>query len=408
MKAKEDLTVCAYGAAALLQHVNSLREEWEGVCLAEDIEYVHRMRVATRRFRSVFDIFSACLPKKKRAAWETEISRLTKALSKARDLDVHIAMLESFSQTLPESQYHPGVHRLQLRLNQKRAHVQPQIVDDLNRMRKMGVLDEIEKALQKMIPPQTETPSPYSPPLYHLAFKSINRCMNNLLGYDGRIQNPKKVEALHDMRLEAKSLRYTIEIFQNLYTDRLEVQLEIVKDIQAQLGDIHDDDNWLIDLDKFLNAERERTLAYYGHERPFNLLVPGIEYLRKERQKNRNRQYREFIKKWEKWKAENLWGSLYQATKLPTIIYQPEPEISEKAAPRSEMIKETQPVAELTEEAAPDPEMPEEKPSEMKPAPDTLPASPAVPDDSSETESREQENLDDASKIEPSDPPENP
>ena len=88
--------------------------------------------------------------------------------------------------------------------------------------------------------------------------------MNNLLLFDGRIQDPKNIKDLHDMRLEAKNLRYTIEIFQDLYTDRLETQLAVAQDMQGQLGDIHDDDNWIANLEKFLKAERKRAWNFTG------------------------------------------------------------------------------------------------------------------------------------------------
>ncbi|MDX9865829.1 MAG: CHAD domain-containing protein [Anaerolineaceae bacterium] len=327
MKSKVNPDICVFGAAAILQQTKNLKQDWEGVHSAnQDIEYVHRMRVATRRFRSIFDIFARCLPKKKRKVWKKEITRLTKALSTARDLDVHIAMLTEFSQALPEPQHHPGINRLLLRLRQEREQVQPKIDKALNRIQKTGAVEDLETALKRLLPPQTDAPSAYPSGLYQLAFKSINRGMNKLLVYDGRIQDPKNITELHELRLEAKNLRYIIEIFQDLYTDRLESQLVIVQDMQSQLGVIHDEDNWIAGLDTFLKTERERTLAYYGHEGPFNLLKPGINLLRDTLKKDRQQQYHDFIHKWERWKTENLWGSLYQVTKLPTIIYQPERE----------------------------------------------------------------------------------
>ena len=66
MKPKKDMAICAYGAAAILQQVQNLKKDWKGVRSAsEDIEYVHRMRVATRRFRSTFDIFPTLPAKEK-------------------------------------------------------------------------------------------------------------------------------------------------------------------------------------------------------------------------------------------------------------------------------------------------------------------------------------------------------
>lgn len=326
MKPKEDPQVCAFGAAVLLLHLHSMCSEWEGLTHNHDIEFVHRMRVASRRFRSAFDIFSPCLPKKKRTAWARQVSALTTSLSRARDLDVQIALLDDFASKLPAPQLHPGIQRLLLRNRQKREKLQPQVSADLEQIKQSGVLEEMEITLQNMLPPAEQDPAPYSPGLYLLAYKSINHGMNKLLSYDGLIQEPNRSEELHRMRLEAKNLRYTMEIFQKLYVDQLEKQLQAVKEMQTRLGEIHDADVWSRKLEKFLVTERERTRKYYGHTRPFQLLVPGIHYFQENRQQNRQQHYQDFLRQWEEWKHDNLWGGLYQTIKLPTIISFPEPE----------------------------------------------------------------------------------
>jgi CHAD domain-containing protein len=49
----------------MLRHLQSLRSEVEGVRLAEDIECIHRMRVASRRLRAAQQLFDGCIPEKK-------------------------------------------------------------------------------------------------------------------------------------------------------------------------------------------------------------------------------------------------------------------------------------------------------------------------------------------------------
>ncbi len=47
------------------------------------------------------------------------------------------------------------------------------------------------------------------------------------------------------MRIGAKHLRYTLEIFEELYGSRIKPYIEEMKNIQDQLGNIHDLDVWI-------------------------------------------------------------------------------------------------------------------------------------------------------------------
>lgn len=49
-------------------------------------------------------------------------------------------------------------------------------------------------------------------------------------------------EALHDLRIAAKRLRYTLELFRAVFGEEGERQIERVKEVQEELGAIHDHD----------------------------------------------------------------------------------------------------------------------------------------------------------------------
>ena len=57
---------------------------------------------------------------------------------------------------------------------------------------------------------------------------------------------PENVEKLHAMRIAGKQLRYTLEIFAPIYDTALLPYIQIMKDLQDQLGSIHDDDVWVV------------------------------------------------------------------------------------------------------------------------------------------------------------------
>jgi inorganic triphosphatase YgiF len=88
--------LCWFMLQRLPPLLDAFAQEIEGVRLAEDIEYIHRMRVASRRLRAAFPLFASCFPQKQYGRWMAEIAGITRALGEARDADVQIAFLTKF------------------------------------------------------------------------------------------------------------------------------------------------------------------------------------------------------------------------------------------------------------------------------------------------------------------------
>jgi CHAD domain-containing protein len=68
-----------------------------------------------------------------------------------------------------------------------------------------------------------------------------------MLSYEPILSCPDKVLELHEMRIAAKRLRYTMEIFAPIYADpasagAFDTALKAVKQLQEWLGQIHDAD----------------------------------------------------------------------------------------------------------------------------------------------------------------------
>lgn len=104
---------------ACLAHLDANRA---GMLANDDPEYLHQMRVALRRLRAVFSVFSAVLPKPATAAPLVEIRWLGHALGPARDWDVFVAQ-----RLLPVATRHPE-HRGLVALQRacERAHAAAQ------------------------------------------------------------------------------------------------------------------------------------------------------------------------------------------------------------------------------------------------------------------------------------------
>lgn len=316
---KLDKGGCIYGAGVILRHVRSLEEEFGGVHSgAEDIEHIHRMRVASRRLRAVLPLFRDCLPRKKSAFWLDEIRKVTGALGAARDTDVQLEKLSRYKQKQKDPILHPGLNRLMLRLRQKRTRLQPDLTAALDELRDREVLESMKTGLAGLT---DSAPGVYlfSPALYSHAWNSITGRLAEFLAFDEIVHQVEKVTELHNMRIAAKWLRYTMETFDALYPDALKTHLTVVREAQELLGDIHDCDVWGEFIPRFLSREYERVVAYFGVSGPFPLLVPGIQAFAEEQLRRRGELYAEYTAAWEKWRAEGVWDKLQTTLQVPPL-----------------------------------------------------------------------------------------
>ncbi len=285
MKNNPDDCTCQYGAAIILQNLDSLLIEVEGVLLGEDIEYIHRMRVSSRRLRAAIPVFKDCFPPKNVRLWQKNIRNITRALGEARDRDVQLDLLNGYLQKDIDPKIKFGIRRLSLRLSQHRKALQNDVNQSILDFNESGVAENIKK----IIIPLAElngTNYPYTFALYKIAADTIREALDQLISHEAYIFDPANILELHQMRISAKKLRYSLEIFSSLYADQLKPYIQNTKKCQDQLGEIHDCDVWLDFIPAFIEEERERIIAYFGNEGPFNRVLLGINYFHDDRSNN--------------------------------------------------------------------------------------------------------------------------
>jgi hypothetical protein len=74
--------------------------------------------------------------------------------------------------------------------------------------------------------------------------------------YAGVVHHEQAVEPLHNLRIAAKRLRYTLELFQAVFGDEGKRQIDRIKAIQEELGLLHDHD---VRIDLIIDELRETS-----------------------------------------------------------------------------------------------------------------------------------------------------
>jgi CHAD domain-containing protein len=341
-----DLAYRRLAAQYIRRQAKQLAQQLDGLRAAEDIEFVHRARVATRRLRAALRMFRDCFHAKNVKRWRKAIRQMTKSLGNARDRDVQIEYLCGTLSALAAKQCFPGVARVLVQLERDRERFQREVVESVQAIEKTHVLDKMRRATKRTL---RETESlPYCLPCRE-AFAQIRqhvlRQLNELLRYEASLADPNDRTHHHAMRIAAKRLRYTLEISRPMCPGRLDQAVETVKKLQTLLGDVHDCDVWLAHLDAFAAAERERILSLFGHPGRFHHLQPGIEHLRMDRQTHRERTFAELVACWSELKGHRFAEELAKAVEFAdrnddSATHQPQPRENE---PGTEPGMSTQP-----------------------------------------------------------------
>lgn len=321
-----------FGLEALQERLPALAQEIEGVRAAEDIECVHRMRVASRRVRNALALFGEDLPQKQFDRWRVDLRRITRALGAARDTDVQIARVEEFLHGTDDEQLRAGIERLLLRLRQQRECLQVKVVKTLDRLEDKHILDNMYEILHELLVHgrvyEIDTlPSDSA----DRARAAILLRLEEFLAYEPHIAHPERVTELHLMRIAAKHLRYTLEIFEPVYGKALRKPLKVVKEIQELLGDIHDCDMWIAFVPQFMAEERALAQEYYGDVTQAEVFMPGLQALAEDRRQYRLKTYYIFRHFWELTKDMGMWDRIRHAVRVrdsEDVIDTPESDMS--------------------------------------------------------------------------------
>ena len=302
-------------------HLQSILDEMDGVKEGKDIEYIHRMRVASRRLRNVLRLFEKQIPAKKVARWTKEVRLITRSLGLARDADVQIEWLHTFITGTDDKHYHPGMQRIFLRLSQTRNRLQTQVQKGLERFQKSAVAEDMQAHFSSVVDLNLAQYA-FSPSLYQLSENWIEYNLGRVLAFDDIVYHPEQVKELHMMRIETKHLRYTLETFSPLYPGQLKRYIQATKNFQENLGDIHDCDVWMDFIPGFIDEERGRLMEFYGHTHYMSRLIPGIRYFEENRRVVRRNLFDQFGVEWGASKESDLWSSLRELTRIPLLEYQ--------------------------------------------------------------------------------------
>jgi CHAD domain-containing protein len=246
-----------WAKVAIAKHYQKILKHEPEVLKDKNPEELHQMRVATRRLRSAMSAFALAINIPE-AATEKKVGKIAKILGKLRDIDV-------LEETL-ETEYKPNLPEVEAKtLDRALKQLKKERKTALKKVRKVIEGKDYQAFKQQL---QDWLKNPNFKDLANIAIETILPDLllpqiSQLLIHPGwlvgtkwetgtiqAIANPssKTIEKIleaegatvHDLRKQAKRIRYNMALFVDFYGDTYNDYLDRVKAIQEVLGQIQD------------------------------------------------------------------------------------------------------------------------------------------------------------------------
>lgn len=240
-------TMAVAEACRLLLHTQLIEmvQNEAGVRFSAEIEYVHAMRVAIRRARAAFKLYSHFFHAKATRRLRKQLRETAHYLGNVRDLDV---ALDNAQQKKPKQRHAKKAQKnlvADWQTQRSEAHQQLLAWLDSAKYRKFVAefqhfctIPGVGAQVFAFTPGTTPVPQQVRhvvPSLLMKRFEQV-RTYEALFAEDGTVD----YATIHALRIDCKYLRYSLEFVRQLLGTEVEPLIERLKTVQDLLGDLND------------------------------------------------------------------------------------------------------------------------------------------------------------------------
>ncbi|MGH2866503.1 MAG: CHAD domain-containing protein, partial [Solirubrobacteraceae bacterium] len=209
----------------------------EGAMTGIDPEYLHQLRIAVRRSRTVQRQFKHVFPPFDLPGFRSEFKWLQRATGESRDLDVYLLGFDELRALVPEDM-RDDLGPLRQVLGHWRLAAQGEMARAVSSRRTDELLGDWEMLLESMVERPLEDRRDAALAIGDLAGRRIRRVYKRMRKLGDKLDADSPASAFHELRKKGKELRYLLELF-GLQVHDQEVAADVVsalKELQDVLG----------------------------------------------------------------------------------------------------------------------------------------------------------------------------
>lgn len=222
------------GRKILLQNLEQLIVYEPIARLGTDSEGVHKMRVATRRIRSAFDLFGDYLAYKRVRKYARQTAR---QLGAVRDADVFLAKTQAYIDTALGGDSTP-LEPLLVVVQRHRKKARKSLIKWLNSEAYDRFIVQFYSRLQDpLLVELSEKPNAYL--VRQVVPRVVYATLEDCRAFEPYIGGAS-LDTLHALRINLKRLRYVLEFFDEVLGSTTSDVIKVIKQAQDHLGDLND------------------------------------------------------------------------------------------------------------------------------------------------------------------------
>ena len=235
-----DMPADRAAVALSLRQLHSIEANLPGTLADLDTEFLHDLRVAVRRTRSLLRELKTVFPPADLARFREEFRWLQQVTGLSRDLDVYLLDFDDFASALPEPQ-RLDLELLREALADRRKSERLQMEAALRSPRTTTLIVNWAEFLERLPSlPVDDRPNGVVP-IGELAARRIERVYRQMVKKGASIDMESPPGDLHDLRKKGKELRYLLEFFAPLFPRSvIKPMVRTLKALQDVLGRFQD------------------------------------------------------------------------------------------------------------------------------------------------------------------------
>jgi CHAD domain-containing protein len=223
-----------------------------------DVEFVHDVRVLTRRLSEVVGVLDELIDPAVGEAIDETLRQTRRSAGALRDLDV-------LGEHLARWRFPAGLRPLRKRLLGEMPERRATLVLPLRLQLAGSALGEALLVLARVLENPAHAQSAFAERLAGVLKKRLRRRQKQLRQAFGKAALKQTSTALHQARIAAKKYRYALELADESGLQAGGRNLKFLKRVQKHLGDMHDTDVILQTLGQHVQEVPDATAAQRRH-----------------------------------------------------------------------------------------------------------------------------------------------
>jgi len=213
----------------------AIEDNVPGTVASIDTEFLHELRVAVRRTRSILKLVGDVLPDGLAARFAPEFKWLGDLTTPVRDLDVYLLEFDAMAARVTSADPH-DLDPFRSFLVKHRAAERRRLVRGLRSRRFEQLISDWRTALG-----QAATDADVGPTVAMLARRRLTQAYRNAARRGKHIDEASPSDDVHALRKRCKELRYLLEVFRPVCDNTAHrALLKELKSLQDILGDFQD------------------------------------------------------------------------------------------------------------------------------------------------------------------------